>query len=172
LILEGVRFAYQSGPLSLRRDRVESGDRLVLDGFDLEIDPGEFTWIAGRNGAGKSTLIKLLAGIESPQAGRILVPASWREPAVAYLPQRAFLDSDWTRWAREYVGAQPAAWKTLDAILGLEGILSKADALAGIVRRRAPAPMPGPRVSHRPRALPAAREPTTWLDRGKIANES
>ncbi|MBB5774965.1 ABC transporter ATP-binding protein [Nonomuraea jabiensis] len=45
----------------------------VLRGLDLTIEPGEVLAIVGVNGAGKTTLSKLLTGLYTPSAGRILV---------------------------------------------------------------------------------------------------
>lgn len=45
----------------------------ALSGADLSVRPGEIHALIGANGAGKSTLIRILAGLESPDAGSILV---------------------------------------------------------------------------------------------------
>lgn len=45
----------------------------VLNDISFEIKKGEFFGIVGRNGSGKSTLLKLLAGIYSPEEGRIQI---------------------------------------------------------------------------------------------------
>ncbi len=59
----------------------------ALDGIDLEVQPGELVGLVGDNGAGKSTLIKVLSGVEQPDAGEVRVegelveirsPKSWR----------------------------------------------------------------------------------------------
>ena len=67
-------------------------DRPVYEGLDLTIEAGRSLAIVGLNGAGKTTLIKLLAGLSTPQAGRISVdgvdlseldPQSWRRSVAA-----------------------------------------------------------------------------------------
>jgi ATP-binding cassette, subfamily B, multidrug efflux pump len=45
----------------------------VLDGFDLEISPGEKVGLVGRSGAGKSTLVSLLLRFHDLEGGRILI---------------------------------------------------------------------------------------------------
>lgn len=57
--LSGITFAY--------------GSRQVLGGIDLNIAPGEFIGLAGPSGGGKSTLLHILAGLERPSGGRVLL---------------------------------------------------------------------------------------------------
>lgn len=62
--LEGVCLNY----------RTQSGERLLaLDHIDLEIRTGELVCIVGPSGCGKSTLLHLVAGLQAPTSGRILV---------------------------------------------------------------------------------------------------
>jgi len=49
------------------------GNKVVLDGVSEKIESGEFFVILGPSGEGKSTLLKIMAGIERPDKGRIIV---------------------------------------------------------------------------------------------------
>ncbi|WP_174187813.1 ATP-binding cassette domain-containing protein [Nocardia barduliensis] len=51
--------------------RYPGADTAVLDGFHLELLPGEKIALVGLNGAGKSTVTKLLTGLYRPDSGRI-----------------------------------------------------------------------------------------------------
>ena len=58
---EGLTFRYQPhGPPA-------------VDGADLEVAPGQVLAIVGRSGSGKSTMGRLLLGLYSPSAGRVLL---------------------------------------------------------------------------------------------------
>ena len=47
--------------------------RRVLDGVELRVQPGEYVAIVGESGVGKSTLLNLIAGLDLPDAGQILL---------------------------------------------------------------------------------------------------
>ena len=61
------------------------GPQAVVTGIDLSISDGEFLVLVGPSGCGKSTLLRLIAGLESPDAGRILIDGK----DVTRLPPRA-----------------------------------------------------------------------------------
>jgi multiple sugar transport system ATP-binding protein len=71
LTLEGVRKTYAGG--------VE-----VVRGVDLHVEDGEFLTLVGPSGCGKSTLLNLIAGLETPTAGRLRLG----ETDVTFAPPR------------------------------------------------------------------------------------
>ena len=70
--------------LSLRGVIAGYGERRVLNGVSLFLEPGDRVGLLGRNGAGKSTLMKLLAGVLDPFDGE-RKPA--RDLAIGYFAQ-------------------------------------------------------------------------------------
>ncbi len=53
--------------------REGDSDRAVLRDISVTIEPGEIAVLVGRSGSGKSTLLNLIAGIDRPASGRVLV---------------------------------------------------------------------------------------------------
>ncbi len=66
LRFEGIRFAYPGGPP-------------VLDGLDLEVEPGRTVALVGPTGAGKSTLIHLVLGLYRPLQGTVRIDGRARD---------------------------------------------------------------------------------------------
>ena len=56
-----------------RVHRTSEGDAAALQGLTLRVEEGEVLAVLGPSGAGKSTLLRVLAGIETPSAGRAVV---------------------------------------------------------------------------------------------------
>ncbi|MFG2397168.1 ABC-F family ATP-binding cassette domain-containing protein [Streptomyces lydicus] len=61
------------------------GERVLFSGLDLVVAPGDVIGLVGANGAGKSTLLRLLAGLDTPEDGKLsLSPPT---ATVGHLPQ-------------------------------------------------------------------------------------
>ncbi|MER7248850.1 thiol reductant ABC exporter subunit CydD [Kribbella sp. NPDC000426] len=76
--------------------RYPGRDEPALDGFDLELRPGEVVALTGPSGAGKSTALAVLLGFVEPESGVVVAggsaadefdPAEWRRQ-FAWVPQR------------------------------------------------------------------------------------
>jgi ATPase subunit of ABC transporter with duplicated ATPase domains len=61
------------------------GHRVLFEGLDLTVSPGDVIGVVGANGAGKSTLLSLLGGAATPMAGS--VSCAPRDAFVGLLPQ-------------------------------------------------------------------------------------
>jgi len=90
--------------LSLESIAKQFADRPLLDGVSLGVDAGERVGVVGVNGSGKTTLLRIVAGVESPDAGRMVVA---RELRVAYLPQNPALDPELTAIEQIFRGDAP-----------------------------------------------------------------
>ncbi|MCT4710264.1 aliphatic sulfonates ABC transporter ATP-binding protein [Enterobacteriaceae bacterium H11S18] len=62
----------QGTPLLLDGVTKRYGDKTILNELALRIPAGQFVAVVGRSGGGKSTLLRLLAGLENPNAGSLL----------------------------------------------------------------------------------------------------
>ncbi|WP_321876327.1 ATP-binding cassette domain-containing protein [Paraburkholderia bannensis] len=104
------------------------GERVVLDDFDLSIERGSFVAIVGRSGCGKSTLLRLVAGLETPDAGEL----TRRGEAGAQLDTRImFQDARLLPWKtvlqNVMLGLGRGARDDARAVLDEVGLLARAD---------------------------------------------
>jgi putative ABC transport system ATP-binding protein len=77
----------------------DAQDIVVLDGIDLQVPEGEFVALMGPSGSGKTTLLNLIAGIDRPTSGKVIVGgtdvgalsegelARWRSRSVGFIFQ-------------------------------------------------------------------------------------
>jgi putative spermidine/putrescine transport system ATP-binding protein len=59
--------------VTLQSLRKSYGDVAAVDGVDLDIQPGEFFTMLGPSGSGKTTTLRLIAGFEQPDEGRVFL---------------------------------------------------------------------------------------------------
>jgi multiple sugar transport system ATP-binding protein len=61
------------GRVSLRGMRKLFGDFVALDGIDLDIEPVEFFALLGPSGSGKTTTLRMIAGLDTPDEGVVVI---------------------------------------------------------------------------------------------------
>ena len=118
-------------------------DTIVVDGLNLQINPGEIVGIIGHNGAGKSTTLKMIAGLVEPTSGHVRVMGHDMQkesikvkPRIGYLPEESSLYEAMT--ARQYLlffselyqMPRGNARKRIDQLLDSLGLVDK-DKLTG-----------------------------------------
>jgi heme exporter protein A len=115
--------------LAVEKIHVWRGDRHVLRGVSLELEPGELLQVAGPNGTGKTTLLRVACGLLRPEQGRV----AWGgRPIGAIAPefQRALV----------YAAHEPALKSDLSALenlrylVGLKRPVRTADLEAALER--------------------------------------
>lgn len=137
--IEQVGLTYQS----------PGGETEALRDLSFGIGQGEFVCLVGPSGCGKSTLLSILAGLERPTEGRVLldgVPIEGPSPRVGYMLQKDHLFPWRTVWGNVTLGLElqhentPERQARLRALLeryGLgEFLRSTPDQLSGGMRQR------------------------------------
>lgn len=152
--------------LAARALACRRGGRLLFDGLDVGLRPGELVWLRGRNGRGKTSLMRVLAGIATPDHGEVLldgtpiVSNSLRSQRVVYLGHANALKEDLS--AAEAlafllcVHGRPDDRASVDAALEAWGMLGQRDRLVRHLSQ-------GQRRRVALARLAAEREATLWL---------
>ncbi len=90
--------------VSLESIGKQFADRPLFEHVTLGIEAGEHVGLVGVNGSGKTTLMRILAGAEQPDTGRLSMMRGLR---VSYLPQNPQLDPDLTVIEQIFRGDMP-----------------------------------------------------------------
>lgn len=99
----------------------------ALRGADLDVDRGEFVAVMGPSGCGKSTLLNLIAGLDVPDDGTIVIDND----------EVTGRDTDWlARMRRVHIGMVFQFFNLLEDLTALENVMMSA-MIAGTSRRAA-----------------------------------
>lgn len=115
-------------------------ERPLLENVSLAINQGDKIGVIGVNGTGKSTLLKIIAGVEEADSGRITLGRGVR---VGYLPQNPVFHKDATILQQVLAGVSPAQReaktfeaKTILTKLGFTDLEEKVSLLSGGQKKR------------------------------------
>lgn len=95
---------HQVNLLSAEKISKSYSEKVLLDQISLGINEGDKIGVIGINGTGKSTLLKLIAGVEYPDEGKIIHANGLR---VEYLPQNPLFEENTTVLAQVFKGTSP-----------------------------------------------------------------
>jgi zinc/manganese transport system ATP-binding protein len=134
--------------ISLRGAALSYGERVVWQGLDLEVRPGEFLAVLGPNGSGKTSFVRALLGRQPLSAGTLTVlgrPPREAGRHLGYVPQQAELSAQAMLRARDLVrfgidghrfGPRPRhrdVRRRVDEILASVGASAYADVPLGLL---------------------------------------
>lgn len=111
------------------------GDRILFRDITLGLNAGDKVGIIGINGTGKSTLLKIIAGIEEPDAGSVVMN---RNTTIAYLPQNPEFEKGITllQYVMDQSYEKEGEAKSILMRLGLPDYEMRTDILSGGQKKR------------------------------------
>ncbi|MGN9763255.1 metal ABC transporter ATP-binding protein [Streptomyces sp. SD31] len=134
--------------ISLRGAALSYGERVLWQGLDLDVRPGEFLAVLGPNGSGKTSFVRALLGQRPLSAGTLTVlgrPPHKGSRHIGYVPQQATLSAHAMLRARDLVrfgidghGFGPrlrtgAVRRRVDEVLAAVGAAAYADVPVGLL---------------------------------------
>lgn len=144
--------------------KTSSGDLHILSSVNLQIKPGESVAIVGESGSGKSTLLSLLAGLDTPTSGSIVIEGK----------NLTRMDEDGRAAIRnELIGFVFQSFQLLSGLTALENVMLPLE-LGGIKTARALAADLldrvglGQRLDHTPRQLSGGEQQRVALARAFV----
>jgi putative ABC transport system ATP-binding protein len=95
-----------------------AGTFTALKEIDLQVRKGEFVAVVGKSGSGKSTLLNMLAGIDSPTLGEVVVAGT---------PVHSMNQNQIADWRRHTVGVVFQFFQLLPTLTALENVMMPMD---------------------------------------------
>ena len=140
----------------------------ALKGIDLTVERGEFIALMGPSGSGKSTLLHLIAAMDRPSGGEILVLGQ---------NLRSLTDSQIARWRNEHIGFVFQSFNLIPVLTALENVelplkltnLKKAERLEHAATALKLVGL-GDRLAHYPRQLSGGQEQRVAIARAIVTD--
>ncbi|WP_396615994.1 ABC transporter ATP-binding protein [Lysobacter soli] len=151
-----------------KRVMLPSGELVILDDVSFDIAPGDTVAIVGASGSGKSTLLSLLAGLDTPSSGRVVLDGE----------TLSTLDEDGRARVRgEKVGFVFQNFQLLPSLTALENVMlplelrgdREVDAPARAILEKVGL---GQRLNHYPRQLSGGEQQRVALARAFVTRPS
>jgi putative ABC transport system ATP-binding protein len=160
VVIDHVRKVY-------RRDAEEI---VVLDGLSLEVPEGEFVALMGPSGSGKTTLLNLIAGIDRPTSGRVVVAGT---------EVSALTEAELAAWRSRHIGFIFQFYNLIPVLSALENVelpLLLTDLSRAERRERALTALRvvglAERAKHYPRQLSGGQEQRVAIARAIVTDPS
>jgi putative ABC transport system ATP-binding protein len=96
----------------------EAGAFIALNRVDLQVGTGEFVAVIGKSGSGKSTLINMIAGIDRPTSGQVLVGGA---------PVHTFGEGKMAQWRGRHIGVIFQFFQLLPTLTVVENVMLPMD---------------------------------------------
>ena len=151
-----------------KRVRLPDGELIILQDIGFRIRRGDTVAIVGASGSGKSTLLSLLAGLDTPSDGRVLLDGA---------PLSALDEDGRARVRGEKVGFVFQSFQLLPSLTALENVMLPLE-LRGDAQVEAPARQIlqkvglGERLGHYPRQLSGGEQQRVALARAFVTAPS
>ncbi|HSM12034.1 MAG TPA: ABC transporter ATP-binding protein [Lysobacter sp.] len=151
-----------------KRVPLPAGDLTILEAVAFDIAAGDTVAVVGASGSGKSTLLSLLAGLDSPSTGEVVLDGA---------PLSALDEDGRARVRGEKVGFVFQSFQLLPSLTALENVMLPLE-LRGDREVEAPARAIlekvglGPRLGHYPRQLSGGEQQRVALARAFVTRPS
>ena len=108
--------------VTLRRltRRFEGSERAALSNLDLDVDDGELLVVVGPSGCGKSTALRLIAGLDTPDAGEIRIGDRDVAKVAPDNPDKRCAEAQHTRDIADGLHASSVIAAAVDVLAGID----------------------------------------------------
>ena len=151
-----------------KRVPLPTGELTILDGVSFAIERGDAIAIVGASGSGKSTLLSLMAGLDTPSSGNVVLDGA---------PMSALDEDGRARVRGEKVGFVFQSFQLLPSLTALENVMLPLE-LRGDADAESPARAIldqvglGQRLGHYPRQLSGGEQQRVALARAFVTRPS